>query len=546
MYSLIRLGVIYLTLVRHGLDEVLRETRLWALFRIVLFLTPAYWLNRRKNKGSRGERLREALEELGPIFVKFGQILSTRRDLLPDDLADELAKLQDRVTPIPLEISREVLGNAYGKPLEQVFAYFEENPLAAASIAQVHAARLKDGREVVVKIIRPGISKRIKRDIEVMYLFAHLAEKYWSEGKRLHPVEVVSEFEHHLNDELDLLREAGNCTMLRRNFEDSHLLYVPEVMWDYCNPRVFVMERVFGVPISHLAVLKTNNVNLRYLAEAGVETFFTQVFRDNFFHADMHPGNIFVDISNPNYPNYIAVDFGIMGTLSKADQHYLAENFLAFFHRDYRRVAELHVDSGWVPANTRVEEFEGAIRSVCEPIFNRPLKEISFGLLLLRLFQTARRFNMEVQPQLVLLQKTLLNIEGLGRQLYPDLDLWQTAQPYLEKWMKERVGMGAIWHNLREEAPHWIETIPELPRLLHDALLELRKPSSKIPQHNPELQQLLQNYHRRNILAIAGGAFLISAAVLIGLNTNVFLNLSILGTIAAIIGLIFLISAVLD
>jgi ubiquinone biosynthesis protein len=438
-----------------------------------------------------------------------------------------------------------MLEKAYGKPPEEVFAYFEENPLAAASIAQVHAARLSDGREVVVKIIRPGISKRIKRDIEVMYLFAHLAEKYWSEGKRLHPVEVVKEFEHHLSDELDLLREAGNCTMLRRNFEDSHLLYVPEVMWDYCNPSVFVMERVFGVPISHLATLKANNVNLRYLAEAGVETFFTQVFRDNFFHADMHPGNIFVNISNPEYPNYIAVDFGIMGTLSKADQHYLAENFLAFFRRDYRRVAELHVDSGWVPANTRVEEFEGAIRCVCEPIFNRPLKEISFGLLLLRLFQTARRFNMEVQPQLVLLQKTLLNIEGLGRQLYPDLDLWQTAQPYLEKWMKQRVGVGAIWNNLREEVPQWVETIPELPRLLHDALLELRKPQRDNSQQI-ELQQILQNYHRRNILAIAGGSFLISAALLIGLNIKIFMDLSILGVTAAIVGLVLLVIALLD
>jgi ubiquinone biosynthesis protein len=545
MYSLIRLVIIYLTLVRHGLDEVLRETRLWALFRIILFLTPSYWINHNKYNKLRGERLREALEELGPIFVKLGQILSTRRDLLPDDLADELAKLQDRVTPIPQELSHTVLENAYGKPPEQVFAYFEKNPLAAASIAQVHAARLNDGREVVVKIIRPGIAKRIQQDIKVMYLFAHLAEKYWSEGKRLHPVEVIKEFEHHLNDELDLLREAGNCTMLRRNFDDSHLLYVPEVIWEYSNPQVFVMERVFGIPISHLAILKANQVNLRYLAEAGVEIFFTQVFRDNFFHADMHPGNIFVDISNPEYPNYIAVDFGIMGTLSKADQHYLAENFLAFFRRDYRRVAELHVDSGWVPPNTRIEEFEGAIRSVCEPIFNRPLKEISFGLLLLRLFQTARRFNMEVQPQLVLLQKTLLNIEGLGRQLYPDLDLWQTAQPYLEKWMKQRVGVGAIWHNLREEVPHWIETIPELPRLLHHALLETRRPPADNRQH-VELQQLLKNYYRRNILAITGGSFLISAAVLIGLNTKILINLSFLSVISAIIGLVLLIFALAE
>lgn len=545
MYSLIRLSVIYITLVRHGLDEVLRETRIWGICRIILFLTPAYWINRNRCNKLRGERLREALEELGPIFVKFGQILSTRRDLLPDDLADELAKLQDRVTPIPQELSQQVLKEAYGKPPEEVFAYFEETPLAAASIAQVHAARLYNGREVVIKIIRPGISERIKQDIELMYLFAHLAEKYWSEGKRLRLVEVVNEFEHHLNDELDLLREAGNCTMLRRNFEDSPLLYIPEVIWEYTNPQVLVMERVVGIPISHIAILKAKKVNLKYLAEAGVELFFTQVFRDNFFHADMHPGNIFVDISNPHYPNYIAVDFGIMGTLSKADQHYLAENFLAFFHRDYRRVAELHVDSGWIPANTRVEDFEGAIRSVCEPIFNRPLKEISFGLLLLRLFQTARRFNMEVQPQLVLLQKTLLNIEGLGRQLYPDLDLWQTAQPYLEKWMKQRVGMGALLRNLTEEAPQWANTVPHLPRLLHDALLEMRKPQGENSQY-VELQRLLKNYHQRNILAIAGGAFLISAALLLGLHTKVFINLFVLSIISAIIGLVFLMIAIID
>ena len=544
--QLLRLLVIYLTLVRHGLDDIVRATHLLPALRFVLYLTPSYWYWARKRaEVPRGERLRLALEELGPIFVKFGQILSTRRDLLPDDLAIELAKLQDQVTPIAAGQARLILEKAYGKSLDLVFASFEAEPLAAASIAQVHVARLHNGREVVVKVVRPGIEKQIRADIEVLYLFAKLAQRYWSEGRRLHPVEVVAEFERNLYDELDLLREAGNGATLRRNFEESGQLYVPEVVWEYTNAKVLVMERISGVPVSHLAVLQAHRVNLKYLAEIGVVIFFTQVFRDNFFHADMHPGNIFVDVSNPDYPSYIAVDFGIMGTLTRDDQHYLAENFLAFFHRDYRRVAQLHLDSGWVPPNTRVEEFEGAIRSVCEPIFNRPLKDISFGLLLLRLFQTARRFNMEVQPQLVLLQKTLLNIEGLGRQLYPELDLWQTAQPFLERWMRERVGLKAFVENLKTQAPLWLESLPQLPGLAYEILTQLRADQLRGQRTAAELAALqitLKTNSQRQITALIGSSLMISAALVVAFNSLYVVDLTPVGVLLGGVGLVMMIS----
>jgi ubiquinone biosynthesis protein len=411
-------------------------THLFRPVRFLLYLAPWNWFRRYPDPP--GVRIRRALEDLGPIFVKFGQILSTRKDLLPDDIASELTRLQDRVPPFPGALARQVVERAYGCPLEQVFQRFEETPLASASIAQVHTATLMDGTDVVVKVVRPGIEKVIRRDVSLLLYIAELAERYWREGRRLRPCEVVAEFQKTLYDELDLLREAANASQLRRNFSTSMLLYVPEVYWPHCQRNVMVMERIYGTPIGNIEELRRQGVDFKQLAERGVEIFFTQVFRDNFFHADMHPGNIFVGADH----RYIAVDFGIMGTLSPVDQHYLAENFLAFFHRDYRRVAELHVESEWVPAGTRVDEFEAAIRTVCEPIFERPLKDISFGHLLLRLFQTARRFNMEVQPQLVLLQKTLLNIEGLGRQLYPELDLWQTAKPFLERWMSEQVGPG--------------------------------------------------------------------------------------------------------
>ena len=430
-------------IVKHGLDDLVRATHLYRPLRFVFFLSPDVWFERRR-RASRGERLRLALEELGPIFVKFGQAVSTRRDLIPLDVADELAKLQDRVPPFPGSVARATIERAYGKPVTEVFERFEERPLAAASIAQVHVAQLRDGPEVIVKVLRPGMRAVIVRDLEVLHALAALAHANSSEARRLRVTEIVDEYEKTILDELDLMREAANAAQLRRNFAGSDMLYVPAVYWDYCRPDVMVMERIHGVQISDMAALRAAGTDIRLLAENGVKIFFTQVFRHNFFHADMHPGNIFVMIDDPKKPVYAAVDFGIVGTLDLRDQHYLAENFMAVFDRNYRRVAELHVESGWVPAQTRVDEMESAIRTVCEPIFNKPLKDISFGTVLLRLFDISRRFDMRIQPQLILLQKTLLNVEGLGRQLYPELDIWKTATPFVT-WTVE-VGT-PFWKN---------------------------------------------------------------------------------------------------
>ncbi len=448
--------------LRFGLDQMVLghapTERLARLLRAVLF-----W---RDLSAPRAERLRLALEALGPIFVKFGQVLSTRRDLLPVDLADELAKLQDQVPPFPSAQAVGVLERAFGKPVSEVFASFSAEPEASASVAQVHFATLPDGREVAVKILRPGIERVIAHDVALLDAGAGLIEMLWEDGRRLKPREVVAEFAKHLEDELDLMREASNCSQLRRNFLHSPLLAVPEVYWDWCSAQVMVMERMHGTPIGQIEALRAGGVDLKALSRAGVEIFFTQVFRDGFFHADMHPGNILVTPAG----QYVALDFGIMGTLTEVDQSYLAQNFLGFFRRDYKAVAQAHIDAGWVPADTRLDEFEAGIRAVCEPVFDRPLKDISFGKTLLRLFQTGRRFNVEIQPQLVMLQKTLLNIEGLGRQLDPELDLWTTAKPFLERWMAERVGLKALVHNLKREAPQWAALLPQLPRLLHKAL----------------------------------------------------------------------------
>ena len=463
---LFRLAKIIRVTLAFGLDqmvfELARAKTLRQLSGALLF-----W---RDLSAPRGERLRLALEALGPIFVKFGQVLSTRRDLLPMDIADELAKLQDQVPPFPSREAVAHLERVYGKPLKEVFATFEHDPVASASVAQVHFATLFDGREVAVKVLRPGIEVVIDHDLALLNTGADLLHRLWPEARRLKPREIVAEFDKHLHDELDLMCEAANCSQLRRNFSDRSQLLVPEVHWDYCDSSVMVMERMRGTPISQRESLISLGVDIPSLARAGVEIFFTQVFRDGFFHADMHPGNIFVATDSLNRGKYIALDFGIVGTLSERDKGYLAMNFLAFFERDYRRVAEAHVESGWLPPDTRLDEFESAIRSVCEPIFDRPLKEISFGKVLLRLFQMSRRFNIIIQPQLVLLQKTLMNIEGLGRELDPDLDIWKTAKPFLKRWMDEQVGMRGLAVAMKKEAPRWATILPELPRLLHQSL----------------------------------------------------------------------------
>lgn len=511
----LRLLYISWIMAKHGLDELLLSIH---LFRPVRFLRHLMWWRwLRERNVPPGVRIRRSLEDLGPIFVKFGQILSTRRDLLPADIADELERLQDRVPPFPGEVARRIIETAYQKPIGEVFSAFDEVPLASASIAQVHAARLLDGTEVVVKVLRPDIAPVIRRDIGLMYILAEKVQRYWREGRRLRPVEVVAEFEKTIWDELDLQREAANASQLHRNFAGSPDLYIPEVYWQYTRRNLMVMERIHGIPIGHIAELRAAGIDFRALAERGVEIFFTQVFRHNFFHADMHPGNIFVSPEG----QYIAVDFGIVGSLSNEDKRYLAENFIAFFRRDYHRVAELHVESGWVPKETRVDEFEAAIRTVCEPIFERPFSEISFAQLLLNLFQTARRFNMEVQPQLVLLEKTLLNIEGLGRQLYPDLDLWQTAKPFLERWMSEQLGTRAFVNRLRDAVPQWGEKIPEMPLLLHDALQRVREGRVRIninPEELQGIQREIRRGNRRIVAAIVGGTLILGAALIKGLD----------------------------
>ncbi|QIK36717.1 ubiquinone biosynthesis regulatory protein kinase UbiB [Caldichromatium japonicum] len=496
-------------LLRHGLDEVILATHLFRPLRWIKYLLPWHWVQR--DLPPYPARIRRALEDLGPIFVKFGQILSTRRDLLPDDLANELAKLQDRVPPFSGELARAIIEKAWGRPIEEVLDQFDPVPLASASIAQVHTGRLKDGTEVVVKVLRPGIERIIRQDLALMYTFARLAQRYWKDGRRLRPVEVVSEYEKTIYDELDLQREAANASQLRRNWLNSQMLYIPEVYWDWTRPNVMVMERIYGTPVSEVEQLKAQGISMRLLGERGVEIFFTQVFRDNFFHADMHPGNIFVEPSG----RYISIDFGIIGTLTAEDQRYLAENLLAFFERDYRRVAELHVESGWVPPGTRVDEFESAIRTVSEPIFEKPLAEISFGHFLVRLFQTARRFNMEIQPQLVLLEKTLLNIEGLGRQLYPELDLWTTAKPYMERWMREQVGLRGLaertWRNVYSIA----DQVPELPLVAYRMLMAYDKQLRHAEFERAKLQREESPSTAAIALRAIGGATLVICATLI-------------------------------
>jgi len=505
-------------LTRYGLDEITQVTGASWAGPLMRLLAPR---SRRVEELARGERIRLALEELGPIFVKFGQILSTRRDIVPEDIADELAKLQDQVTPFPGEQAQAMIEAAYGQSVEEVFAEFSVEPLASASIAQVHAARLKDGTDVVVKVLRPGVNDRIDRDIHLLYGLAQLAERYLDKSDNIRPVEIVEEIEKTILAELDLKREGANASLLRRNFAGSPMLYVPEVFWDYTNESALVLERVSGVPVDDVATLRAAKVNMQRLAETGVEIFYTQVFRDNFFHADMHPGNILVDISDPEYPKFIALDFGIVGTLSPLDQRYVAENFLAFFNREYKRVAQLHVDAGWVPPDTRIDELEAEVRTVCEPMLSRKLGEISFGELLAQLFRAAQKFDLRLQPQLILLQKTLLNIEGLGRQLHPQLDIWQTAQPVLEKVMKDKTGPSAAWHDLKQRFPIWIEKAPEIPGLVYDVLHRASEGRLRVRLDPAELKKLdrqAETRHRRQVLSILGAALLVAGAVVFGLQ----------------------------
>jgi ubiquinone biosynthesis protein len=516
---LARLVQIQRVLLKHGLDDLVSATHLYRPVRYLFYLFPSARHAQDARRASRGERLRLALQELGPIFVKFGQAVSTRRDLLPADIADELAKLQDRVPAFPGALAREIIERSEGAPIHEIFADFDETPLAAASIAQVHAAHLKDGQEVVIKVLRPGMRARIERDLEVLYALAGLAQKYWSTARRLRPLEIVAEYEKTILDELDLMREAANASQLRRNFAGSDLLYVPQVYWDWCRLDVMVMERIHGIPINDMERLRNAGTDIHRLAENGVRIFFTQVFRHNFFHADMHPGNIFVIIDDPARPRYAAVDFGIVGTLDPRDQSYLAENFLAVFDRDYRRVAVLHVESGWVPPDTRIDEMESAVRTVCEPVFNRPLKDISFGQILLRLFDISRRFNMEVQPQLVLLQKTLLNIEGLGRELYPELDVWNTASPILREWMSERMSVRAVARGLRTHLPELLEAARSLPTLLKSTAQ--RRGTILVNADSPELHAIkgeIAQAGRRQDTVMVGSVLLLGGLVWLAMS----------------------------
>ena len=517
-------------LVRHGLDEFVLTLHLFRPYRFLLFLFPGYWF--RDRNVPRGQRLREALEELGPVFVKFGQAVSTRPDLIPADIAVELTRLQDDVLPFPGDEAREIIERALDAPLSEHFASFDIQPLASASVAQVHGATLQDSTEVVVKVLRPGIEKVIEQDLQLLYQLARLADRHWPNARRLRPLEVVDDYDKTIHDELDMMREGANASQLRSNFLDSDMIYVPQIYWDHSCREVLVMERVEGIPIRDIDAIRAAGIDLRKLAHNGVEIFFTQAFRDGFFHADMHPGNIFVSPQG----QYRAVDFGIMGTLAEADKRYLAENLLAFFNRDYRAVAMAHLRAGWVPATTRPEEFEAAVRTVCEPIFARPISEISFGHLVIRLFQVARRFDMPVQPQLVLLQKTLLNIEGLGRQLYPELDLWETAKPFLERWMREQVGPRALARALRRELPTVLPLLPELPGLVHELLRRQRDGQLVIRTGSDNTEQLARDLkprpRQRDGLMLGGGLLL--GAIVLFLGSQI-LALGVLATAGAMV-----------
>ena len=531
--SSLRLYKIVKTFLQYGLDELLPK-RLVPWYVKILRMS-IFWLGNKHKDKSKAQRFRLAIESLGPVFIKFGQMLSTRRDLLPDDFANELALLQDQVPPFSGEQAQQLIIDAIGEAkFSADFADFNIIPLASASIAQVHTATLirnSETQNVVIKVLRPDISKTILADINVMTLFAGLVARWLADGKRLRPKEVVAEYKKTILDELDLLREAANAIQLKRNFNQGHandkVLYVPEIYSEYCHKNVLVMERIYGIGVGEISTLHNLGVDMKLLAERGVEVFFTQVFRDSFFHADMHPGNVFVNANKPQDPTWIAIDCGIVGTLNREDKRYLAENFVAFFNRDYRKVAQLHVDSGWVPAQTSVDEFEFAIRTVCEPIFNKPLAEISFGQVLVSLFNTARRFNMEVQPQLVLLQKTLLYIEGLGRQLYPQLDLWQTAKPFLENWVKEQMGIKAVFLKIKDNLPFWNEKLPEIPDLIYDYLKSGKEAQIKQANIIEQLKLSQQQQSEKVIYSVFSAALLLASILLFNQNHQLLASVSL-------------------
>ena len=532
--TLFRLIVIQRVLVKYGLDDVIAATHLLRPLRFLFLLAP----RRRDKSAPLGERIRLALEELGPIFVKFGQAISTRRDLLPPDIANELAKLQDAVPPFPAEQAVQILEGAYGRPVDEVFKRIDKEPLAAASIAQVHAAELPNGAEVVLKVLRPGVQEKIEQDLDVLRTVAGLAAKYWEHGKRLKPLELVAEYEQTIIDELDLMREAANTAQLKRNFQGSDMLYVPDIHWDFCRPEVLVQERIHGTPISDMDTLRAAGTNIQLLAENGVEIFFTQVFRHNFFHADMHPGNIFVILTDPDKPKYAAVDFGIVGTLSPEDKQYLAENFLAFFDRDYHRIAKLHLDSGWVPPDTRIDQLEAAVRTVCEPIFNKPLAEISFAQVLMRLFRVAQRFDVEIQPQMILLHKTLFNIEGLGRELYPELDLWKTAKPVLQRWMDEQVGARALIDDLRENLPQVRQALRELPSAIRELSDRASSGNLSVELESEEIHRIreeLAGQRRQRYWLFVGMTGIITGTLVLMLEGNIWLGGTLLA--AGVLGM---------
>jgi len=520
--------------VKYGLDDLfLRGTR-GDWLRYLFLLSPTRWLNKENRNRPRGERLRLALEELGPVFVKLGQVLSTRRDLLPDDIYQELAQLQDKVKPFDSEVAKREIETALGDTTENLFQSFDLEPMASASIAQVHAAVLNSGESVVVKVLRPDIKALIDRDVGLMYTMAGFAQRILLDGRRLRPVDVVSEYDKTIHDELDLVREGTNASVLKNNFKDFDTLYIPEVHWEYTRQNVITLERIHGLPIRDVEGMHAIGMDMKKLAEHAVEIFYTQVFHHNFFHADMHPGNIFVSEENPSHPQFIAVDFGIVGSLTEEDQRYIGENMLAFFNRDYRKVAQLHVDSGWVPPDTRVSEFESAVRAVCEPIFDKPLAEISFGQVLMQLFQTARRFEMEVQPQLVLLQKTLLNIEGLGRQLYPELDLWQTGKPFLTDWMLKRNDPKLIGKRLLGSVPDALKLMPELPNLVHGFLAEQGDSGQRRRQAEQEKLLKGQKSTRQTIVGatVTVSSAALSAGAMAGSGSNSVPILGLLGLMA--------------